>query len=66
MKYYDYDWDLNPKRIILDSQLDVDALGWRGGDYFKVINENGQVQLVKLDPLEKFLEEGRRKNAKME
>jgi hypothetical protein len=65
MKYYDYDWDLSPKRIILDSQLDVDALGWRGGDYFKVINENGRVQLVKLDPLEKFLEEGRR-NAKVE
>ena len=66
MKYYDYDWDLSPTRIILDEQLDVDALGWRGGDYFKVINENGRVQLVKLDPLEKFLEEGRRKNAKME
>lgn len=54
MKYIDYDWDLYPDRIILDEELNVDKLGWCHGDCFKLININGQVQLVKLDRLEKF------------
>jgi len=58
MKYYDYEWDLSPNRILLDEELDVDALGWKGGDYFKVINANGRAMLVKVDPLEKFLRDG--------
>jgi formylmethanofuran dehydrogenase subunit D len=55
MKYYDYDWDLEPNRILLDEELDIDKLGWKGGDMFKVINTDGRVQLVKVDPIEKFL-----------
>jgi hypothetical protein len=58
MKYYDYEWDLDPNRILLDAELNVDALGWRGGDYFQVKNVNGQVMLVKVDALEKFLRDG--------
>jgi hypothetical protein len=58
MRYYDYDWDLEPNRILLDSELDIDALGWRAGDYFKVININGRAQLIKVDPIEKFLKDG--------
>jgi hypothetical protein len=58
MKYYDYEWDLEPNRILLDAELDVDKLGWRGGDYFKVTNVNGRTMLVKVDPLEKFLRDG--------
>jgi hypothetical protein len=58
MKYYDYEWDLEPNRILLDSELNVDALGWRGGDYFKVVNVNGRTMLCKVDPLEKFLRDG--------
>ena len=58
MRYYDYEWDLEPNRILLDSELNVDALGWRDGDYFKVANINGRSMLVKVDPLEKFLKEG--------
>ena len=58
MRYYDYEWDLEPNRILLDSELDVEALGWRGGDYFKVKNINGRIMLVKVDPLEKFIREG--------
>ena len=58
MRYYDYEWDLEPNRILLDSELDVDALGWRAGDYFKVANINGRAMLVKVDPLEKFLRDG--------
>ena len=58
MKYYDYEWDLEPNRILIDAELDVDALGWRPGDYFRVKNVNGRAMLVKVDPLEKFLRDG--------
>ena len=58
MRYYDYEWDLEPNRILLDTELNVDKLGWRAGDYFKVANVNGRAMLVKVDPLEKFLLNG--------
>ena len=58
MRYYDYEWDLEPHRILLDAELNVDALGWKAGDYFKVDNVNGRSMLVKVDPLEKFLRNG--------
>jgi hypothetical protein len=58
MRYYDYEWDLEPQRIKLDPELNIDKLGWRHGDYFKVINVDGQAMLVKVDPLEKFLRDG--------
>jgi len=58
MRYYDYEWDLEPNRILLDGELNVDALGWTAGDYFKVKNVDGRVMLVKVDPLEKFLLNG--------
>ena len=54
MRYYDYEWDLEPNRILLDPELNLDSLGWRGGDYFKVINRNGRSMLVKVDPVEAF------------
>ena len=55
MLYVDYTWDLEPTRILLDQELDLDKLGWRGGDYFQVKNINGRAMLVKVDPLVKFL-----------
>jgi hypothetical protein len=58
MRYYDYEWDLEPHRILLDVELDVDALGWKAGDYFRVKNINGRAMLVKVDPLVRFLKEG--------
>lgn len=58
MKYYDYEWDLEPNRILLDKELNVDSLGWSSGDYFKVVNRNGRCMLVKVDSLEKFLRDG--------
>lgn len=58
MKYYDYEWDLEPHRILLDAELNVDKLGWQAGDYFQVKNVNGRVMLVKVDPLMKFLRDG--------
>jgi hypothetical protein len=58
MRYYDYEWDLEPNRILLDAELDIDKLGWRGGDYFQVKNVNGRAMLIKVDPLVKFLKDG--------
>jgi len=55
MLYFDYSWDLSENRIILDEELNIDKLGWRAGDLFKVVNVNGQAQMIKVDPLEKFV-----------
>jgi hypothetical protein len=62
MLHYDYTWDLSSRGIILDAELNTDKLGWRGGDYFKFINVNGQQMLIKIDPLEKFIIDGTTKN----
>jgi hypothetical protein len=58
VKYYDYDWDINAERIVLDRELNIDKLGWKAGDCFVVQNVNGRAMLRKLDPLEKFIKEG--------
>ena len=58
MRYFDYEWDLEPNRILLDAELNVDKLGWKAGDYFQVKNVNGRAMLVKIDPLIKFLKDG--------
>jgi hypothetical protein len=55
MRYYDYDWDLSENRIIFDKELDIDKLGWKHGDVFKITNVDGKAQLIKVDPLEKFI-----------
>jgi len=54
MKYIDYDWDCSPSGIILDEEFNSDKLGWKGGDLFKLVNENGRQKLVKLEPIEVF------------
>jgi hypothetical protein len=59
MKHYDYDWDLDSNGIKFDPALDIDKLGWKHGDYFQVTNINGQAMLVKVDPLVKFLKDGK-------
>ena len=58
MFHFDYQWFLTERRIVLDAELNTDKLGWKSGDYFKFVNVNGQQQLVKMDPLVKFLEDG--------
>jgi RecA-family ATPase len=55
MLYLDFDWDLRKDRIILDREINTDKLGWQAGDHFEVKNIDGQVQLVKVDPLVKFI-----------
>jgi hypothetical protein len=55
MKYLDFDWDLQKDRIVLDQEINIDKLGWKAGDHFEIRNTNGRVELVKLDPVEKFV-----------
>lgn len=54
MLYLDYSWDCSPSGIVLDEEFDSDKLGWKGGDYFKLININGRQYLRKVDPIEAF------------
>ena len=66
MLHYDYTWNLSSRGIILDAELNTDKLGWKGGDYFKFINVNGQQMLVKVSDLEKFILDGAANNGQME
>jgi hypothetical protein len=58
MLYIDYTWDCSPSGIILDEEFDSDKLGWKGGDYFQLININGRQYLRKVGDLEKFIIKG--------
>jgi hypothetical protein len=58
MRHYDYDWDLEPWGITFDHELNIDRLGWKHGDYFKIKNIDGRAMLVKVDKLEKFILDG--------
>lgn len=56
MIHLDFEWNVSSDGITLDPALDIDKLGWKGGDYFKLVNVNGQARLIKVDPLVAFLE----------
>lgn len=56
MRYVDYKWDLEPERILFDDELDLDKLGWKEGDHFKLVNKDGITRLIKLDPIVTFIE----------
>ena len=62
MNYIGYDFYLTETGIGLDDELDLDRLGWKGGDYFRLENINGRTLLRRVDPLEKFLIDGESKN----
>jgi hypothetical protein len=55
MRYFDYEWDIEPGYIKFDPEINIDKLGWRAGDCFKITNINGRAMLVKLDPVEQFV-----------
>lgn len=62
MLYLDYSWDLNPSGIVLDDELDVNKIGWKSGDYFRLEVINGNQMLVKVGDVEKFLIQGAKKD----
>jgi len=55
MKYIDYDLDLSKEKIILDKELTLEKLEWQIGDYFEVKEKDNQIELVRVDPLLKFI-----------
>jgi hypothetical protein len=55
MKYVDYDLNLSKESIILDREITLKKLEWNKGDYFEVTEKDGQVELVRVDPLLKFI-----------
>ena len=55
MRYFDYEWDIEPGYIKFDPEINIDKLGWRAGDCFKITNLNGRAMLVKMDPVEQFV-----------
>jgi hypothetical protein len=59
MLHLDYNWDLSPSGILFDEELNIDKLGWKDGDYFKVETVNGRRILKKVDPLIMFLIKGK-------
>lgn len=65
MLYIDYDWDCSSNGIILDKEFNSDKLGWKGGDYFKLVNINGRQMLLKVDELEKFIKDGENGNSRV-
>lgn len=62
MLYVDYTWDCSPIGIKLDEEFDTDQLGWKGGDYFQLVNIDGKQMLKRVDPLVKFIKDGENKN----
>lgn len=55
MAEIDRTWELYADSIVINEEIDIDKLGWKHGDCFKIVNVDGQVRLVKLDRLEKFV-----------
>jgi hypothetical protein len=51
----DFTWDLDPRGITLDRELNTKQLGWKDNDIFKLITIGDQQRLVKLDDVEKFI-----------
>lgn len=49
-------WELYQDRILIDETVNIDQIGWRHGDVFKLVNINGQAQLIKVEPIREFLE----------
>jgi len=54
-RYIDFDWEMDAMGIRLDTDLDVQKLGWKENDYFKLIRVDDKLQLVKVEEVEKFL-----------
>ena len=54
MLHIDYNWDLYSWGIKFDEELNIDKLGWKNGDCFKIVNVNGQAMLKKLEEVEQF------------
>ena len=55
MKYIGYDLVISEEKIVLDKEITLRKLEWNKGDYFEVTEQDGQIELIRIDPLIKFL-----------
>lgn len=55
MKYIGYDLVISEEKLVLDKEITLQKLEWHSGDHFEVKEHNGQVELVKVNPVVKFL-----------
>lgn len=60
MLYIDYNWDLDQSGIQFDKELNINTLDWKAGDYFQLVELGGGHRLRKIDPMSKFIMDGRR------
>lgn len=54
-----YIWDIDDSGIHLDNKFELEKLGWKPGDYFKLVTTEKGMKLVKIDDLEKFIIKGK-------
>ena len=55
MKYIGYDLVISEEKLVLDKEITLNKLEWRKGDYFEVTEKDGQIELIRIDPLVKFI-----------
>ena len=58
MLHIDYHWNLTSTAIIPDRDINTDRLGWRAGDFWQMVESDGQLVLRKVDPIVQFVLEG--------
>jgi hypothetical protein len=45
-----------------DKELNTEKLGWKPGQFWQMIEANGQLRLHQVDPIVQFILEGSNKN----
>jgi hypothetical protein len=55
MKYIGYDLVISEEKLVLDKEITLNKLEWHKGDYLEVTEKDGQIELIRIDPLVKFI-----------
>ena len=55
MKYIGYGLVISEEKLVLDKEITLNKLEWRKGDYLEVTEKDGQIELIRIDPLVKFI-----------
>ena len=55
MKYIGYDLVISEEKLVLDKEITLKKLDWHTGDHLEVTEKDGQIELIRIDPLVKFI-----------
>ena len=55
MKYIGYDLVISEEKLVLDKEITLKKLEWNKGDYLQITEKDGQIELIRIDPLIKFI-----------